>query len=91
MSAGVAAPPISKSWRELYKAAVFERDKIGCLSASLTQNGLSLCVHENCFTQAAKVSKSGQAVDAAIYALYALRRSTVCAEGRKGTGGVRAA
>ena len=27
MSAGAAVSPISKSWRELYKAALFETDK----------------------------------------------------------------
>jgi hypothetical protein len=78
MSAGTAASPNSNSWRELYKAALFETDKnraSECIANA--QCALALRSRE-LFHVGSELVQERQAVDAAIYALYIFRRTTVC-------------
>lgn len=84
MSAGVATSPISKSWRELYKAAVFETDK-NRMSERIAHAEWALALRaRELFHSGSEHLQERQAVDAAIYALHALRRTATSAAGRKG-------
>ena len=91
MSAGVATSPISKSWRELYKAAVFETDK-NRVSERIAHAEWALALRaRELFHTGGEHLQERQAVDAAVYALHALRRTTTVSEGRKGMHRVQAA
>jgi hypothetical protein len=91
MSAGVAASPISKSWRELYKAALFETDK-NRMSERIAHAEWALALRaRELFHTGREHLQERQAVEAALYALHALRRTTVCAGGKRGTNEDRAA
>ena len=91
MSAGVAISPISKSWRELYKAAVFETDKNRVPERiAHAEWALALRARE-LFHTGREHHQERQAVDAAIYALHALRRTATCAAERRRTDGGKAA
>ena len=85
MSVGIAASPNSKSWRELYKAALFEADK-NRVSERIAnaESALALRARE-LFHVGSEHLQERQAVDAAIYAMYVFRRTTVCAAGTGGT------
>jgi len=80
MSTGVAASPISQAWRELYKAALFETDKSKSLERiANAEMALALRMRE-LFHASSQDLQERQAVDAAIYALYILRSTTVGAK-----------
>jgi hypothetical protein len=84
MSAGVAASPISKSWRELYKAAVFETDK-NRMSERIAHAEWALAVRaRELFHADSEHLQERQAVDAAIYDLHILRNTGTYLEKRKG-------
>jgi Cft2 family RNA processing exonuclease len=91
MSAGAAVSPISKSWRELYKAALFETDK-NRMSERIAHAEWALALRaRELFHTGREHLQERQAVDAAIYALHALRRTTACAGGKRETDEDRAA
>jgi Cft2 family RNA processing exonuclease len=91
MNAGVAASPIRKSWRELYKAAVFETDK-NRVSERIAHAEWALALRaRELFHTGREHLQERQAVDAAIYALHALRRTTACAAGQNRKDGGKAA
>jgi hypothetical protein len=91
MSTGVAVSPTSKSWRELYKAALFETDK-NRMSERIAHAEWALVLRaRELFHTGSEHLQERQAVDAAIYALQALRRTTPCAAGRNGKDGGKAA
>ena len=77
MSAVVAGALTSKCWRELYKAALFETDKtksrerIAQAELALSARARELFHIEN------GQFEERQAVDTAIYSLYALRRAAL--------------
>ncbi|HEU0049740.1 MAG TPA: hypothetical protein VFQ43_19285 [Nitrososphaera sp.] len=80
MSTGIAASPISQTWRELYKAALFETDKSKSLERiANAEMALSLRMHE-LFHAGSQDLQERQAVDTAISALYILRSTTVGAK-----------
>ncbi len=84
MSTGVAASPTA-NWRELYTAAVFETDK-NRVSERIANAEWALALRaRELFHADSQHLQERQAVDAAIYALYIFRRTTVCAAGTKGT------
>ena len=84
MSAGIAVPPNSKSWRELYKAALFETDKHrACERIANAECALALRARE-LFHVGCEHLQERKAVDTAIYALYIFRRTIVCAAETKG-------
>lgn len=84
MSTGVAVSP-SKSWKELYRAALFETDK-NRVSERIANAEWALALRaRELFHTGREHLQERQAVDAAIYALHALRRTAASAEGRKGT------
>lgn len=85
MSTGVAVSP-SKSWKELYMAALYETDK--CKVSERIANAewaLALRARELFHTGRENLHER-QAVDAAIYALHALRRTATSAVGGKDGG-----
>jgi Cft2 family RNA processing exonuclease len=91
MSTGVAVSPISKSWRELYKAALFETDK-NRMSERIAYAEWALALRaRELFHTGREHLQERQAVDAAIYALHVLRRTTACAAGRNAKDGGEAA
>ena len=74
MSTGVAASP-SKNWKELYRAALFETDK-NRMAERIANAEWALAVRaRELFNTGREHLQERQAVDAAIYALYALRRT----------------
>ena len=78
MSAVVAGASTGKCWRELYKAALFETDKTKSRER-IAQAELALSVRaRELFHIGDGQFEERQAVDTALYALYALRRSAVC-------------
>jgi hypothetical protein len=84
MSAGVAISPIGKSWRELYKAAVFETDK-NRMSERMAHAEWALAVRaRQLFHADSEHLQERQAVDAAICALHILRSTGTYLEKRKG-------
>lgn len=86
MSTGVAFSP-SKSWKELYRAALFETDK-NRMSERIANAEWALALRaRELFHTGREHLQERQAVDAAIYALHALRRTATSAMGRKGTDG----
>ena len=90
MSTGVAASP-SKSWKELYRAALYETDK-DRVSERIANAEWALALRaRELFRTGREDLQERQAVDAAIYALRALRRTATSAAGRKGTDGGKAA
>ena len=90
MSAGVAVSP-SKNWKELYRAALYETDK-NKVSERIANAEWALALRaRELFHTGREHLQEQQAVDAAIYALHALRRTATSASGRKGTDGGKAA
>jgi hypothetical protein len=84
MSAGVAASPINKSWKELYRAAVFETDK-NQVSVRIAHAEWALAVRaRELFHADSEHLQQRQAVDTAIYALHILRSTGTYLEKRKG-------
>ena len=82
MNAGVAASPISKSWKELYKAALFETDK-NRMSERIANAEWALALRaRELFHTGNEHLEERQAVDAAIHALHALRCTTTFTAGR---------
>lgn len=78
------APPVSKTWRELYRAALFETDK-NMMSERVAKAECTLAVRaRELFHKGNEHLQERQAVDAAIYALYTLRRMTMCAARQEG-------
>ena len=73
MRTGFPVSPVSKSWKELYRAALFETDK-SKLSERIAQAewALSLLARELFHTDK-EFLQERQAVDAATHALQALR------------------
>ena len=91
MSAGVATSPISKSWRELYKAAVFEADK-NRISERIAHAEWALALRaRELFHTGSEHLQERLAVDGAISALQTLRSTATSAAGRKGKDGGKAA
>jgi hypothetical protein len=83
MGTEFVASPISKAWRELYKAALFETDK-SKLSERIAHAEWSLVLRaRELFHTVGDHLEERQAIDAAIYALHALRRATRLDGGRK--------
>ena len=90
MSTGVAASP-SKSWKDLYMAALYETDK-SRVSERIANAEWALALRaRELFHTGREHLQERQAVDAAIYALHALRRTATSAMGRKRTDGGKAA
>jgi len=90
MSTGVAVSP-SKSWKELYMAALYETDKSRVSERiANAERALALRARE-LFHTGREHLQERQALDAAIYALHALRRTATSAAVRKGTDGSKAA
>jgi hypothetical protein len=84
MSTGIAASPRINEWRALYKAAIFETDK-SRLSERLARAEWALVLRaRELFHAGGETFQERQAIDAAVYALYVLRRSTISVEERKG-------
>lgn len=80
MSAGVAVSPISKGWKELYKAALFETDK-NKLSERIAYAEWALTLRaRELFHAGSEHLEERQAVDTAIYTLNVLRS---CATGQR--------
>ena len=74
MTTGVAASP-SKNWKELYRAALYETDK-DRVSESIAKAEWALALRaRELFHTGREHLQERQAVDAAIYALHALRRT----------------
>ena len=79
----IASSSVNKSWRELYKIAVFEEDKsklptrIDDAEASLLSRAREL------FHAGIDDVRERLEVDAALYALYALKSATMSAEAKK--------
>ena len=91
MNAGVAASTISGSWKELYRAALFETNE-GKLSEriALAEWALAVRARELFYTDEEHLQER-LAVDAAISSLQTLRSTTTGSESRKGMRGVHAA
>lgn len=90
MSTGVAVSP-SKNWKELYMAALFETDK-NSLSERIAKAEWVLALRaRELFHTGRELLQERQAVDAAIYALHALRRTVTAAAERTRTDGGKAA
>ena len=90
MSAGVAASP-SKNWKELYRAALYETDK-NRVSERIANAEWALALRaRELFHTGRENLQERQAVDAAIFALHALRSTTTNNEGKKGMHRVQAA
>jgi hypothetical protein len=86
MSRGVATSLITKAWRELYKAALFEQDK-SKLSERIAHAEWALVLRaRELFHTGGEHLQERQAVDAAMCALQALRSTTISVEERKGAG-----
>ena len=83
MSTGVAVSPISKSWKELYKAALFETDR-NRLSERIAyaEWALTLRARELFHTDSEHLQER-EAVDTAIYTLHLLRGTMKCDNRRK--------
>lgn len=91
MNAGVAASPINRSWKELYRAALFETNK-GKLSERIAHAEWALALRaRELFHAGDEHLQERQAVDAAIHALHALRSTTTNNESKKGMHRVQAA
>jgi|SRR5947209_19444942 len=85
MTTGVAVPPMSKSWKELYKTALFETDKKK-LSERIAQADLALAVRaRELFHAGSEHLHEREAVDTAIYALHVLRSTTRWDKQEEGT------
>ena len=81
MSTGVAASP-SKSWKELYRAALYEPDK-NRVSERIAKAEWALALRaRELFHTGTEYLQERQAVDAALHALHALRRTATSAAGR---------
>ena len=81
MSTGVAASP-SKSWKELYRAALYETDK-SKVSERIANAEWALALRaRELFHTGREHLQERQAVDAAIYALHALRCTATSAARR---------
>ena len=81
MTTGVAASP-SKSWKELYRAALFETDK-NRMAERIANAEWALALRaRELFHTGREHLQERQAVDAAIYALQALRRTATFAAER---------
>ena len=90
MSTGVATSA-SSSWKELYRAALFETDK-NQMAERIAKAEWALALRaRELFHTGREYLQERQAVDAAIYALHALRRTATSAMGRKRTDGGKAA
>lgn len=90
MSTGIAASP-SKNWKELYMAALYERDK-NRVSERIANAEWALALRaRELFHTGRENLQERQAVDAAISALHALRSTTTNYEGKKGMHRVQAA
>jgi hypothetical protein len=84
MSTGVAASP-RKSWKELYKAALFETNT-NKMSERIAHAEWALALRaRELFQTGCGHLQERQAVDAAMYALQALRRTTINHGKLKGT------
>jgi hypothetical protein len=84
MSAGAAVSPINKSWKELYRAAVFETDK-NQVSVRIAHAEWALAVRARELIHAdSEHLQERQAVDTAIYALHILRSTGTYLDKRKG-------
>src|SRR5690348_5416903 len=76
MSTGVAASPIGKSWRKLYKAALFEADK-NRMSERIAHAEWALALRaRELFHAGGGHLQERQEVDAAMQVLHALRSTT---------------
>ena len=81
MSMGVAASP-SNNWKELYRAALFETDK-NRMAERIANAEWALALRaRELFHTGREHLQERQAVDAAIYALQALRRTATFAAER---------
>ena len=90
MSTRVAASP-SKSWKKLYRAALYETDK-NRVSERIANAEWALALRaRELFHTGRESLQERQAVDAAISALHALRRTATSVAGRKGPDGGKAA
>ena len=90
MSTGVASFP-GKSWKELYRAALYETDK-NRVSERIAKAEWALALRaRELFHTVREHLQERQAVDAAIYVLHALRRTATSSAGRNGTDGGKAA
>ena len=58
MRTGFPVSPVSKSWKELYRAALFETDKSKVSERIAQAEWRSACVRENCFIQTRNSSRS---------------------------------
>ena len=84
MSTGVAASP-NKTWKELYMAALYETDK-SRMSERIANAEWALAMRaRELFHTGKEHLQERQAVDAAVFALHALRRTVRSAAGKKGT------
>ena len=80
MNTGVAAAPLSKSWKELYKAALFETDR-NKLSERIAHAEWALSVRaRELFHTGREHLQERRAVDTAIYTLNILRSCTTWEE-----------
>ena len=84
MSTEVASSA-STSWKELYRAVLFETDK-NRMAERIANAEWALALRaRELFHAGREHLQERQAVDAAIYALYALRRTATAAAGKEGT------
>jgi hypothetical protein len=83
MSTGFAISPITKAWRELYKAVLFEHDK-SKLSERIAHAEWALVLRaRELFHTGGEHLQERQAVDAAMCTLQMLRSTTISVEERK--------
>jgi hypothetical protein len=86
LSAGtteISTSPIGRPWRDLYKEAVFENDREK-LTARIDDAETSLLARaRELFHAGSKDIRERQELDAALYALYAVKSAAISAKAKK--------
>ena len=83
MATGVAISPASATWKELYRAALFETDR-SRLSERIAHAEWALALRsQHLFYEHGGHHAERQAVDAALYALFVLKSHTMDSDTRK--------
>jgi hypothetical protein len=83
MVTGVAISPASATWKELYRAALFETDR-SRLSERIAHAEWALALRsQQLFYEHGDHYIERQAVDAALYALFILKSHTIDSDMRK--------
>jgi hypothetical protein len=89
MNTGVAISPASATWKELYRAALFETDR-SRLSERIAHAEWALALRsQQLFYEHGNHYVERQAVDAALYALFILKSHTIESDATKDPKGHR--